>query len=83
MLAPGSELPAGGVQVTKRAPSNRTRPVSVPIHRYPSAVCVATRTAPDRYPSSARQAVCPYCEIWRFGSSACARLAPTSNKAKR
>ena len=38
MALDGSEASLGGVQGTKRTPSNRTSPASVAIHRYPSVV---------------------------------------------
>ena len=54
----------------KLSPSNRINPFSVPIHRYPSAVCVIAVTAPAVNPLSLPHRSRMYCEIMRFGSIA-------------
>src|SRR5438309_12077509 len=55
----------------KLSPSNRINPFSVPIHRYPSAVCAMAVTAPAVNPLSLPHRSRMYCEIMRFGSIAC------------
>ena len=66
----GSGVSRGGAQGTKRTPSKRTSPASVPIHRYPSVVWPTACGALPRNPSRTRQAVWAYCEILTVGSSA-------------
>src|SRR5712675_403212 len=64
----------------KLKPSKRTRPLSVPIQRYPSAVCAMLLTAPPGKLLSVVHCSRTYWEGRRFGSSARAsvtRLAST------
>src|ERR1700760_4851256 len=56
--------------VLKLKPSKRIRPLSVPIHRYPSAVCAMPLTAPPGNPVSLVQCPRTYCESRRLGSRA-------------
>jgi hypothetical protein len=66
----GNSFPSGGFHETNRTPSNRVNPACVPIQRYPSVVWAIAFGVPAKTPSSMRHAVCPYCEIWLFVSSA-------------
>src|SRR5207245_11253518 len=54
----------------KLKPSKLIRPLSVPIQRYPSAVCAMPLTAPDGNPVSMVHCSRTYCEDRRLGSSA-------------
>src|SRR5882757_9559278 len=54
----------------KLKPSKRISPLSVPIQRYPSAVCAIPLTAPPENPVSLVQRPRLYCEGRRLGSSA-------------
>ena len=66
------EAVAMGVNETglKLKPSKRIRPLSVPIQRYPSAVCAMPLTAPPGNPVSLVHRPRTYCEGRRLGSSA-------------
>jgi hypothetical protein len=70
ILESRSLCPGGGFQGTKRAPSNRTRPRVVPIHRYPSVVCAMVAGDPTRAPSTVFQDVWAYCERSQDGLTA-------------
>src|SRR5271155_1581109 len=70
MSEPSRAFLSGAVHGTNRTPSKRTRPASVPIHKYPSAVCVIAFGAPAKSPSCIRQAVWVYWETCLVGSSA-------------
>ena len=54
----------------KLKPSKRIRPLSVPIQRYPSAVCAMPLTAPPGNLVSVVHCSRTYCEGRRLGSSA-------------
>src|SRR5437868_9757201 len=54
----------------KLKPSKRNRPLSVPIQRYPSAVCAMPLTAPPGNLVSVVHSSRTYCEGRRLGSSA-------------
>src|ERR1700745_4296687 len=54
----------------KLKPSKRIRPLSVPIQRYPSAVCAMPLTAPPGNLVSLVHCSRTYCEGRRLGSSA-------------
>src|ERR1700745_2265815 len=58
--------------VLKLKPSKLTRPLSVPIQRYPSAVCAIPLTAPPGNLVSVVHCSRTYCEGRRLGSSASA-----------
>ena len=58
----------------KLKPSKRIRPLSVPIQRYPSAVCAIPLTAPPGNLFSVVHSSRTYCDGRRLGSSARASL---------
>src|SRR6516165_3623978 len=66
----GRELGAARSRSWKFSPSKRTRPRSVPIHKYPSAVCAIAETDPAGNPLSLPQRSRMYWEIARSGSMA-------------
>jgi len=70
----GNRLPSAGLHCVTRMPSNRNSPLSVPIQRYPSLVCVIALTAPPGNLLSVFQYSRTYWSRERFGSSPYARL---------
>lgn len=70
----GNRLPSAGFHCVTRMPSNRNSPLSVPIQRYPSLVCVIALTAPPGNLLSVFQYSRTYWSRERFGSSPYARL---------
>src|SRR5215813_4962500 len=81
----GRELGIACAKSWKFSPSNRTRPLSVPIHKYPSAVCAIAETEPPGNPLSLPQRSRLYWETSRWGSRALAArventTAPTRNR---
>ena len=53
----GTPVESGVVDAVKRPPSKRTRPTSVPSHRYPSLSCSIARMRPAGSPSLSFQVV--------------------------
>src|SRR5215468_2741328 len=66
----GRELGTASSKSSKFKPSKRISPFSVPIHKYPSAVCVIAETDPPGNPLSLAQRSRMYWEIARSGSIA-------------
>src|SRR5580700_5658184 len=56
----GRCFPADGTKGTKRTPSKRNSPATVPIQTYPSVVWVIAVGVPGKVPSRKRQAVWAY-----------------------
>src|SRR5215831_6484706 len=71
----GRELGTARSKSWKFNPSKRIRPLSVPIHKYPSAVCAIAETDPPGNPLSLPQRSRMYWEIARSGSMAWAGRA--------
>src|SRR5258706_11437988 len=77
----GRELGVACWKRWKFNPSNRIRPFSVPIHKYPSGVCAIAETDPPGNPLSLPHRSRMYCEIVRLGSTACACQTQHTNVA--
>src|SRR6516165_3142287 len=71
----GRELGTASSKSSKFKPSKRIRPFSVPIHKYPSAVCAIAETDPPGNPLSLPHRSRMYWEIARSGSMASAGRA--------
>jgi hypothetical protein len=81
ILGLGNFSPLGAAHGTKRTLSKRTNPASVPIHKYPSLVCVIAWGVPRKKPSRIHQAVWAYWVMLRLGSRAKAQIEIKASEA--